>query len=321
MNAALTVELHTRDDLATAGIGYRELARLVKGGELLAVRPGIYAFQRETESLTDEQRTVVRARALCLVSDRTPVFCALTSAILRGIPVAGRLPKELHVMVEATRPGAAAGVIRHGDGGWAPRVEASGPFLLTDLARTVADVARIEPFDTAVCVSDGALARVAAPLSVADDPGTEDDEAESLRSAALARAEPFRYGRAKANRVLEFARHRADGPGESISRIRLHQLGYSVRLQVPVPGPRRGSHYWIDFDVGGSWGEFDGRVKYRAVEMLRGKSAADVLDDEKQREDWIRGTTQRSLARWMWEDVRSPAALGARLRAFHIPPP
>ena len=120
-----------------------------------------------------------------------------------------------------------------------------------------------------------------------------------------------------------FADGRSQLPGESVSRVRLHQLGFAPPdLQVPVAAPR-GRWFWIDFglrDVSAS-GEFDGTGKYRDALLRAGLTPEEVLEKEKEREDWIRGTTGRPLVRWRSAHISTPQALAARLAAFGFAPP
>ncbi|MBD8219452.1 hypothetical protein IFU40_12495 [Microbacterium sp. CFBP 13617] len=132
-----------------------------------------------------------------------------------------------------------------------------------------------------------------------------------------------RRGVREAAWVIEFADGRAELPGESVSRLQLHRLGFrDIDLQVAVEGPR-GSAYFVDIalrDVRTFW-EFDGEVKYRDPSLRRGRSVEDVVLDEKRREDWIRGVTQWRLCRGGFADIASPEALAARLAAFGVRPP
>ncbi len=86
---------------------------------------------------------------------------------------------------------------------------------------------------------------------------------------------------------------------------------------MPAPGALP---YRVDFDLDGVLGEFDGTVKYTDAAMLAGRDARDVLMAEKRREDWIRATTGRRLARWQWADIASAAALERHLEALGIRP-
>ena len=54
--------------------------------------------------------------------------------------------------------------------------------------------------------------------------------------------------------------------------------------------------------------------------MRSGLTLEQVLLRKKQREDWIRGVTQRPFARWKWEHLRTRDTLGARLASFGIRP-
>lgn len=55
--------------------------------------------------------------------------------------------------------------------------------------------------------------------------------------------------------------------------------------------------------------------------MRSGRTLEQVILDEKRREDWIRGTTQKRFARAESPHIVTPATLGKRLAAFGITPP
>ncbi len=99
-------------------------------------------------------------------------------------------------------------------------------------------------------------------------------------------------GSTRAADVVEFADPRAESPLESRSRARLHKLGLPPpELQAEICDEAgvfvaRVDFLWAELGV---VGEADGRAKYA-------KGAADVLWQEKQREDAIR--------RLGWEVVR-----------------
>lgn len=318
MTTELTVPLIRRVQLDDLGWGSRRVRRELDAGHLAVVRRGVYARAADLALLTrTEQKVVLRARALALVSRSRPIFCGMTAAAIQGLPCV-RDDGRLHVLTSDDRPGAAADVVRHRDLHERSVEEVNG-LLCTPLARTVADVARNDPRDAALSVADAALRRYAF-----EPPGAYDVEAASrLRQDALDWAARVTRNRRTAERILRLADGRAQLPGESVSRMRLLDLGFaSPSLQVPVAAPHGGT-FWIDFglDDVGAWGEFDGKTKYRDLAEAAGRSAFEVFDREKRREDWIRGTTNRRFARWGWEDLRDAATLGRRLRAFGIEPP
>ncbi len=101
------------------------------------------------------------------------------------------------------------------------------------------------------------------------------------------------------------------------------QLGFAVpRLQVALPAPDGGS-YFVDFglDDVNAWGEYDGEGKYLDPHLRGEATSAQVLLEEKRREDWIRGTTNRRFPRWGKAAIASASSLGIRLAAFHVRPP
>jgi hypothetical protein len=266
-----------------------------------------------------EQRVVARARALDLVSASRPVFSAETAAAIHGLGLYRPDRTRVHVISPTARPGAAQGVVRHrGDLPDDQVVEVTG-LLLTSLERTVADTARTATFEQAVTIADAALRSEATP-----GPGSYDlARAAAFLETVLGIARRSAHGRSRSDRVLRFADGRAQLPGESISRIRLSEIGFrAVTLQVAVDAPNGGTYY-VDFGLDDvhALGEFDGAMKYVDGRLRDGRTASEILDREKQREDWIRGRTQRRLARWGWPHVETAKTLGSRLADFGIHPP
>ena len=319
MVSPFDVSLLRRGDLADEGVGSHALGSMVASSELRRVRPGVYVRDEDVRMLTPEGRIVVRARALCAVSRVAPVFSHLTAAAILGLPVYGWHAVTLDAILSPERPGAAAGVVRHRGQLAAGDVVGVGDLTCTSLVRTVADIARTAGFTPAVCAVDAALRQVAHPKQ-----GTYlTDRAEAFRETAREVVGRSAHGRTRAQRALAFADGRAQLPGESVSRILLAELGFArPSLQVRVEGPR-GEDYFVDIglDDVNSFGEFDGESKYTDEALRSGRTVEQVLLAEKQREDWIRGRTQRRFARWGWAHIRSARDLGARLISFGIVPP
>ena len=318
MSTAFAISLISRQQLDALGWHSRRVRQAVDAGELQVLRRGVYVRAADLVGATTEQRIVVRARALTVVSRRPPVFCGSTAAAILGLPIL-RDDGALHVISDEARSRSGPGVVRHRDLADDPLVIETAGVRCTSLPRTVVDVSRHESRDAAVCVADAALRQAAFT-----PPGTYDERAADELKADMRRiAATTTRGRVRAERVIGLADGRAQLPGESISRLRLLELGFAApSLQVPIPGPH-GRTFWVDFglDDVGAWGEFDGRVKYRDLPAASGRNAFEVLEQEKRREDWIRGTTQRRFARWGWGDLKDAATLGRRLAAFGIEPP
>ncbi|MCR2793717.1 hypothetical protein NQ156_11645 [Microbacterium sp. zg.Y625] len=312
------IRLLTLDHLRQRGMTSRQIAASAAGGSLVRLRRGIYASTSAWRAVHPEQRIVARAHALAAVSVTRPVFAYATALALQGQPLYRARDDRLHVIADAGRPGAAHGVVRHRGEITGDVVEIDG-LLCTGLARSVADMARTATFEQAATSADAALHTLFAPRDGVYDLDGAEEFRQNVRRIVHASA----HGVNRAERVLEFADGRAHLPGETISRIRLREVGFRrIRLQVAVPSPTGGCYY-LDFgiDDADAYGEFDGAIKYIDGRMLDGRTRADVFDAEKQREDWIRGTTQRRHGRWGWPHVSTAATLAERLAAFGIRPP
>lgn len=315
----ISVGLYRYDDLLASGHSPRAVAAAVRSMRLVRVRPGVYADGESWAAAKPESRIVARARALALVSKTPPVFSHETAAAQHGLPLFRPRLDAVHVIVTEDRPGAASGAVRHrGELTDEDVVDVDG-LRCTTVARTVADVARTGTFEQAVTVADAAMRALCVPTV-----GVYlVDRADEFRQTACAVARRSAHGVTRAERSLAFADGRAQLPGESISRIRLHELGFrAVELQVRVPGPGC-SNFYVDFglDDARGLGEFDGTMKYIDGRLHDSRSTADVFDREKQREDWIRGSTQLRFVRWGWPHVCTAKALGDRLAAFGVRPP
>jgi hypothetical protein len=192
----------------------------------------------------------------------------------------------------------------------------------TSLARTVVDLARTLPREAAVAAADAALRQVAWDARARR---YDDDAAEGFRRELQIRVAQAAGGRGvrQARFVTAFADGRAQLPGESVSRLLLRDLGFAPpRLQVPFAGPND-EDWAIDFGLDDvrAWGEFDGKGKYTDPLFLAGRTPEQALLAEKQREDWIRGRSNRRFARWEMSHIASAATLGRRLASFHIHAP
>ncbi|KQN87265.1 hypothetical protein [Arthrobacter sp. Leaf69] len=195
-----------------------------------------------------------------------------------------------------------AGVRRHFVDLDSARIEERHGLLVLDRARTALDLAAFESFEQGVAVFDHVLRPqpgTLAPLSKAElDAGVDGNY-----TAAAAR---------RIRAALRFADPASGSPGESVSRAMMHRLGFRVPLLQVEIRDGRGLVAITDFD----WpeerlcGEFDGLVKYRNPEYLRGRTTARALTDEKRREDRIRATGRRVVP-WTWSELSSPARFAA----------
>jgi hypothetical protein len=231
----------------------------------------------------------------------TGVASHASAALLHGLPL-WRIPTQ-RVHVTRRPPAAGSGSARvHLHVARLPddQVEVVDGVPVTDVARTVLDLARTTPFESAVIAADAALHTKL----------TSREQLE-LRLAELGPVPGVR----RAARVIAFADRRNESVGESRSRVLIHRLGLPAPdLQVKAFRADGVSLGRCDFgwEEERTVAEFDGRVKYGRL-LRPGQDPGDAVFDEKLREDAIRDTG-REVARWTWADLATPRTVGDRLR-------
>lgn len=314
--------LRSREELFRHGMTRTSLERALREGVLVRVHRGVFAPADAWGKLWPEERDGLRVMAVEAATRGAGTVYSHTSAasIGWGLPFARFSPRHVHTVSEHANGRVSDGLVaRHraalpdGDVVWRNGV------LVTSLERTVSDLIGVLPVEAGVALADAAMRRVAW-----DDGERRYDEvaAEQWREGIEQRLADRAGGRGirLARWVIRFADGRAQRPGESISRLYLHELGFrSPRLQVVVIGPH-GQEWALDLGLDDipAWAEFDGERKYTDPQMLAGRTAAEAVLAEKWREDWIRGATGRSVLRWGDIHIRSAATLAERLREFHV---
>ena len=280
------------------GLSDDELARMVRRRELVRLQRGAYL---EPGRYTDDRLRLVATVAGLRVPG---VVSHASAALLHGLPL-WRVPTR-RVHVTRRPPTAGSGSARvHLHVARLPddQVEEVDGLPVTDVTRTVVDLARTSSFESAVIAADAALARELTTPELLD--------------ICLAEMGPV-PGTRRAARVLDFADAGGRSVGESRSRVLIHRLGLPApRLQVEVHRPDGGRIGICDF----GWedertvAEFDGRIKYGRL-LRPGQDPGDAVFVEKCREDDIRDVG-REVARWVWADLDVPRRIGDRLhRAF-----
>jgi hypothetical protein len=256
-------------ELMTLGTAAREqLRRLCQTGQLVRVRRGRYAEPGYTD-----------APARAATERLDAVASHATAAAAWGIATLSRRDQ----LVWLTRPRRKQGALRdypdvvlHHAALPDDHVTLQHGLPVTSVARTVVDLARLQPFRAGVVAADSALRQRLC----------EQEELVAVTSAC--RGWP---GIRKARAVVGFADARAATPLESISRVAFHDYGLpSPLLQAPIGGVEPVDFLWDTWRV---IGEADGLMKH---------TAADALRREKLREEALvqRGFT---VFRWTWRDV------------------
>lgn len=289
----MTVKL-TRD-LESLGIDRKSASRKSRAGTLTRVRHGAY---------TDAPGEDDRAALLQLIQGTWPlladnaVLSHSAAAALHGLPL---WPSMLQ-RVTTTRPSGGHGVRRpHLHVRVAP-LEASevihlDGFRVTSLERTAIDVARTLAFEDAVAVLDMALRKQASKQLMTE----------------LLDAGAKRRGNGVARAALAFADPRAESVGESLSRVRMSQVGLPLpTLQFEVRDScggfvARTDFAWLDRGV---VGEFDGRIKYVGMPEAVSRSVM----AEKRREQAIRDAGWW-IVRWDMADLADRTRFRQRILA------
>lgn len=267
-------------------------------GRLVAVRRGMYVLSARHEELSPVARH--REMAFAVAHQRPGVvFAGFTGAVLSGMPIVGGVPRDVVVLApgrSGRRRNGVVEIVRRTD---APILTDDG-IAVTPVVDTLLEVARTRPLLTALTMADAALW---IPRFGTGHPAATIDE---LRTAFDARL-PFPGSRSVAA-VLDRASTRAETPLETLSRVRIEELGFPrPELQLLVNRPRGRGPAFLDFawPEYGVWGEADGAGKYlgSSADDRDRRSPAEIVRDEKERENDVRSVTRWACGRWEWDEA------------------
>jgi hypothetical protein len=295
-------------DLRAAGLSDSTIYRRLRRGELVSVAPGSFVSAVDWESLSCRDRYAVRVRArLARLSSRV-VASHDSAAVMWGMPTLDGWPGVVHVL-DPTRSTALrrGGLQRHPSHLGGGDIRSGSQFSVTSPARTAVDLALRDGFTTGLLLFDHGLR---AELFT---------EAELL--AALD-AQPTALRLTAATRALENASPLAESPGESISRAAMILLGFDppeLQRRFFEGGVEiaRTDFWWEGVGVAG---EFDGDEKYKNAEMRRGRTADEVVIQEKWRAEALLDRPEVTrVVRWNYAMARNPDQLAERLIRAGVP--
>lgn len=307
-----SAQLLSRDLVRDAGTPAAAITR---------IRPGALVRTSEWEVLFAEGRIRTLAHA---VSERAATelatFSHTTAAALHGIPVYRDRGDRVHLIVpgEHTRKDS-RDVVRHHYPLADTEVVVIAGLRATALDRTVYDVIRTAPLAAAVVCFDAALRSVAW-----DDDTHTYDEGTAAQFRALVDERIIRASGARGIRQARFTAEFADGraqlPGESVTRLWMHQLGVrapELQYRVDLAGGRCAL---LDFawPALGRWQEFDGESKYTDADMTDGRSAGEVLEAQRIREREIIRATGWSVSRHGFAQMTTFDAFADYLRSVGL---
>ena len=316
-----TALVRSRAELERYGWGDGDIRRAVRDGSLRRVQRNRYVDGADWDACwADGRHRLQIAAAVAEMRDGPAVVSHASAAVLHGLPLYRHVPDAVHVTVAAsTRMSRTTPVRRHHDRLAEADVVTVDGVSATSLDRTVLDVLRLLPAEAAIACADHAMRATALVGRTYDD-----GRAEQWRASMRTRmdAAPGARGIRRARPIVEAADGRAESPTESVGRLQFIRLGFDDLVLQPEIVAAAGKRYRADLGVPPlrAYVEFDGRAKYTDVELRGGRTAEEVVFDEKRREDAVRAATGWRVVRVLDEHVRTPEALAAHLGTYGIRP-
>lgn len=242
-----------------AGLSGTDLASLVRSGELVKIRYGVYA-KASLVAQAEANPRFAHALQVAAVTDRTrrDVASHHSAAILFGLNLLSKPPAGTVTLTvpPGTRTGryGRGGVVRHAARLPAGHVTELYGLPVTTVARTVADIARTAAFMDGVVVADAALYQ------------RHTSKTDLRRVLAACDRWP---GVARAREVAEFGNSVTESPLESCARVFFRDRGLPPpEQQVNIVGRSGRFIARADFLWRRCWtiAEADGLMKYSARE-------------------------------------------------------
>ncbi|WP_343317679.1 hypothetical protein AAFM46_10600 [Arthrobacter sp. TMP15] len=297
--------------------GATRLSRLSTRGEVIRVRRGFYLPEEVWKSLKPWHRYRTLIQAVNDSSQSAPVFSRESAASILGLPTLQRT-HDVHCVLPTACAGGRSenGVRRHNPVPGDPEPWRIDGLLTTSLVETARDLAASGTFAQGLAAMD----RLMNPQAY---PAVPVEYARCIRNVeveeSLARLISGSQQR-KTRRALNFADSRSGSAGESWSRAIMIQHGFHPPVLQKRFSDARGTigdpdFLWEEFKT---MGEFDGHEKYSAQRFLKGRTPAQIVIEEKNRENRLRALGYNVL-RWEWADLENPQKLITLLRSAGLP--
>ncbi|MGX4708513.1 hypothetical protein [Rhodococcus ruber] len=290
-----------RPAVLATGITDAELRRGIRTGRLERIVPGVYLEREDAGQLDDVARHVLRIRSGAARLHEGAAISHVSTAVVHGFAVWRTDLSRIHLTRDRASGGRRtprqhvhAAALPHDE------VETVEGIRVTSAARTVVDLSRTVTAEEAVVAGDSALR---------GHPGLRPALAAALHRAGA------RTGIGAARRIVPFLDGRSESPGESISRLRIHQAGMpapALQHEVRTSEGRfvaRTDFFWEETGI---VGEFDGMGKYGTGDP---GATAETVRREKLREDALRDLGFE-VVRWTWAELfRFPTVVARFERA------
>lgn len=289
------------------------LNRRVQKGEVISPASGIFERPDHWSGLSPDQKALHLMRAL---AKKHPawVFRGSSAALAWGlqVPYSIALPVKAYAEHTPEEPGSYLEVLEMPKPLRGIKVEHVDGVRAIDLMDAALESMLVAEFPDGLAIADSAIRALG---------WSRDDLLEYVEKAG--------HNRRGVRRALMIAQHadgRAENGGESRMRAFFIVRGYQLpELQVEMldpTDPRRS--YRVDFiwylpDGRVIIGEFDGRIKYVDEELLNGRSAREVIMEEKDRESRLTWGRDARIVRLNWDDFKQLGNLQRKLDAAGVP--
>lgn len=284
-------------------------ALLYRGLEMVEPLAGLFARRGTWKRLNPRDRALWLMRGL---AQRHPqwVFSGPSAAVAHDLPVTWGCLTHVDALTGPRSWGRACpGVRAHRNAD--DSFELVRGLRVTTLWRTVFDCLVALPPADALAVADAALCRTnVSAWGLAEHIRTTYRGHRGVRAAVS---------------VAALADGRAESGGESIARYVMAERGFELtELQVWIEDPvAPGMWFRVDFlwfarDGSVVIGELDGRQKTERPELMGGRSATRVLQDERLRESHLTAL-RPAIMRFSFDDVADGDRLEALLDSFGVP--
>ncbi|QIM20201.1 hypothetical protein G7075_01970 [Phycicoccus sp. HDW14] len=277
---------------ASVGVDEHGLVAARRTGTLVRLRRDTYVLGEVWRIAGPEERLALRARAVLASRDDEAVVGHEAAVALHGLPLLTPVPSVVDLESAVTRT-RLHGTVRVSPRGPEPCVVADG-YRVVPAAVAIAQVTLRAGLRSGLVALDAALARRALGLEEV--------------AAALDLRVTGPGSRRRAETLLRVADGASESPGETLTRLVLHDLGLTPESQVTIRDEAGRFVARVDLLVGGRVVvEFDGALKYGGAD---GRAA---LVAEKRREDELRSLGY-VVVRVTWADLDDPVRLCRLLR-------
>ncbi|PZE26442.1 hypothetical protein DEI86_08115 [Curtobacterium sp. MCBD17_028] len=274
----------------------------------MRLAPGRFVAEPGWSASTPAARHRARLRAVLPTVAERLIISHASAAAVHELPWVGEFPSVVTFLDPERRTGQRrTGVRKVGAAGRVVSIDRWCGAPVTALAATAVDIALEPDRRSSLIVLDAVLRR-------------------GVRSADLTRElhdRPTPRAVRRAGDLVALAAPEAESPGESATRLLMHDLGAPTPLLQARFTDARGTIGIVDFwfPDQGVIVEFDGLVKYRSPTVRAGRTPEQVVIEEKRREDRLRSVPGvRAVVRFVWADIMPGGAAPAVLARMGLLP-